>query len=78
MRAARAPRSLPHRQRPVVVPTADDRLWSVLQTSDYLGIPVGTLYQWRCRGQGPRSFKVGRWLRYDPADVRRWLEDEAA
>lgn len=75
---ARAARPTDHRQRPVVVPTADDRLWSVLQTSDYLGIPVGTLYQWRCRGQGPRSFKVGRWLRYDPADVRRWLEDEAA
>jgi len=75
---ARAARPIDHRQRPVAVPTTDDRLWSVLQTSDYLGIPVGTLYQWRHRGQGPRAFKVGRWLRYDPAEVRRWLEDEAA
>jgi excisionase family DNA binding protein len=53
------------------------RLWSVSDVSQYLGIPVGTLYQWRCRGQGPRAHKVGRHLRYDPVDVQAWL-DEAA
>ncbi|MEU4220869.1 helix-turn-helix domain-containing protein [Actinoplanes sp. NPDC026623] len=53
------------------------RLWSVSDLSEYLGIPVGTLYQWRHRGQGPRARKVGRHLRYDPSDVQSWL-DEAA
>ncbi len=53
------------------------RLWSVSDVSAFLGIPVGTLYQWRHRGRGPRARKVGRHLRYDPADVQAWL-DEAA
>ncbi len=53
------------------------RLWSVSDVSEFLGIPVGTLYQWRHRGQGPRARKVGRHLRYDPADVQAWLDESA-
>jgi excisionase family DNA binding protein len=53
------------------------RLWSVDDVSNFLGIPVGTLYQWRHRGQGPRARKVGRHLRYDPVDVQSWLEEAA-
>lgn len=52
-----------------------DRLWSVHDTSAFLGVPVGTLYQWRCRGQGPRAYRVGRHLRYDPFEVRMWLRE---
>ncbi len=59
-------------------PKTGDRLWSADDTSAFLGIPVGTLYQWRCRGEGPRSYRVGRWLRYDPAEVRQWLDEQAA
>lgn len=54
------------------------RLWSAQDTSTYLGVPVGTLYQWRHRGIGPKAYRVGRHLRYDPAHVRAWLDDEAA
>jgi DNA-binding transcriptional MerR regulator len=46
------------------------RLWSIQDVSEYLGIPVKTLYQWRCRGTGPKGRRVGRYLRYDPKDVR--------
>jgi hypothetical protein len=42
----------------------------------YLAVPVKTLRQWRYLGVGPRAYRVGRHLRYRPADVRRWLEDE--
>lgn len=55
-----------------------DRLWSTLETSAYLGIPVNTLYQWRRRGLGPASFRIGRHARYDPDDVKRWLATRAA
>ncbi|GHJ50249.1 helix-turn-helix domain-containing protein [Catellatospora sp. TT07R-123] len=48
-------------------------LWSIQETASYLRLPVGTLYQWRYRKTGPRSYKVGRHLRYDPAEVRAWL-----
>lgn len=62
------------RERPPVV----DRLWSVADTATFLGVPVATLYRWRQQGSGPRSYRVGRHLRYDPGEVRRWLSDEAS
>jgi excisionase family DNA binding protein len=55
-----------------------ERLWEIEDVSSYLGIPVGTLYQWRHRRKGPRAAKVGRHLRYDPADVQAWVKDQAA
>ncbi len=47
------------------------------QVSDYLGVPVHTLHQWRHRGVGPRASKVGRHLRYRWEDVEKWLDDQA-
>ncbi|MFB8777116.1 helix-turn-helix transcriptional regulator [Streptomyces broussonetiae] len=35
---------------------------------------VETVYQWRRKGIGPRGFRVGRYLRFDPDDVRAWVE----
>jgi excisionase family DNA binding protein len=53
-----------------------DTLWSINDAARFLRIPVGTLYQWRHRRTGPRAYKVGRHLRYDPADVRAWLTNQ--
>ncbi|WP_406042353.1 helix-turn-helix domain-containing protein [Micromonospora sp. NBC_00898] len=58
--------------------TAADRLWTVEDVSAFLGVPVGTLYQWRHRRFGPPAAKVGRHLRYDPQDVRSWFAEQAA
>ena len=55
-----------------------ERLLSVEEVADFLGIPVNTLYQWRHKGTGPIAFRVGRFLRYDPTDVRHWLTEHAA
>ncbi|MEV7146066.1 MULTISPECIES: helix-turn-helix domain-containing protein [unclassified Streptomyces] len=35
---------------------------------------VETVYQWRRKGTGPRGFRVGRHLRFDPDDVRTWVQ----
>jgi predicted DNA-binding transcriptional regulator AlpA len=35
---------------------------------------VETVYQWRRKGIGPRGFRVGRHLRFDPEDVSAWVE----
>lgn len=35
--------------------------------------PAETLRYWRWRGEGPRSFKVGRGVVYDRGDVEKWL-----
>ncbi|MFY1675056.1 helix-turn-helix domain-containing protein [Plantactinospora sp. WMMB334] len=51
-------------------------LWTIEEVSTFLRIPVHTLYQWRSRHTGPRAFKVGRHLRYDPSDVRSWLAEQ--
>jgi excisionase family DNA binding protein len=50
------------------------RLWTVDDVSEYLGVPVKTLYQWRYQGCGPTAKRVGRYIRYRPADVVAWFE----
>lgn len=52
-----------------------ERLMTVEEVAEYLGVPVNTLYQWRHKGTGPTAFRVGRFLRYDPANVRAWLRE---
>jgi predicted DNA-binding transcriptional regulator AlpA len=37
---------------------------------------VETVYQWRRKRTGPRGFRVGRHLRFDPADVRPWVDSQ--
>jgi excisionase family DNA binding protein len=51
-----------------------DRLLSVQDVAALLQIPIKTIYDWRCRGVGPRPIRMGRYLRFDPADVARWVE----
>jgi transposase-like protein len=55
---------------------AADDLWTVDRTAQYLGVPKGTLYQWRHRRIGPPVSKLGRHLRYDPAVVRDWVRQQ--
>lgn len=54
-------------------PGLDNRLWTVEETAGYLGVPVATMYRWRHHGTGPRAYRVGRYLRYDPVEVQKWL-----
>jgi excisionase family DNA binding protein len=61
----------------VVSPTKE-RLWSLPETAAFLGIPEATLYQWASRGTGPRSYRVGRFRKYKPAEVHAWLERQAS
>jgi predicted DNA-binding transcriptional regulator AlpA len=50
-----------------------ERLWTVDDVSIYLGVPVKTLYKWRCQGYGPQAVRVGKHLRYDPGEVVAWF-----
>ena len=58
-----------------------DRLWTIEETAAFLCLPVDTLRAWRRnrnsrRGeQGPPAARMGKHLRYDPADVRAWIND---
>ncbi|GAA1177831.1 helix-turn-helix transcriptional regulator [Nesterenkonia xinjiangensis] len=53
-------------------------LWGYEQTSRYTGIPLGTLRYMRSVGEGPRSFKIGRAVKYDPRDVIAYVEAQRA
>lgn len=87
-RSARAhhPRPVPVARRqdasppPLPSPPRPDcpRLWTASDVSQFLGVPVSTLHQWRYLGRGPDAFRVGKHLRYDPDVVRRWLVNDYA
>lgn len=51
-----------------------ERLLTTTELATYLQRPLGTLYAWRYRGEGPPALKVGRELRYREADVMAWLD----
>ena len=51
--------------------------WLSLQEACvFLRVPEGTLRYWRHLGAGPRSFKVGRHVRYWRADLVLWLTEQ--
>jgi excisionase family DNA binding protein len=44
------------------------------QVADMIGLSNETLAQWRSQGRGIPYLKMGRAVRYDPADVQAYLE----
>ena len=52
-----------------------ERLLTIVELSEMLGIPVDTLYGWRHRGEGPQGYRIGRHVRYRRAAVEAWLEE---
>jgi predicted DNA-binding transcriptional regulator AlpA len=51
-----------------------ERLLTVAEVADWLGIAEGTLRYWRHIHRGPRSLTVGGAVRYRPTDIEDWLE----
>ncbi len=52
-------------------------LASVDEVAEYYGVPVVTLYQWRHKGVGPKSAKIGRHVRYRWDDVEAYFDAQA-
>jgi DNA-binding transcriptional MerR regulator len=48
-------------------------LLTITEAADLLRKPVATLRYWRHLGIGPKSFRVGRNVRYWRADLLDWL-----
>ena len=51
-----------------------ERLLTIVELSEMLGIPVDTLYGWRHRGEGPQGYRIGRHVRYRRCTVEAWLK----
>jgi hypothetical protein len=54
----------------------DDEMLSIEEAAAYLRLPVATLRYYRHLGTGPRSFKVGRHVRYWRTDLVLWLTEQ--
>ncbi len=50
------------------------KLLSVDEVASVTGLSVETLAQWRSQRRGIPYLKIGRAVRYDPADVQVYLE----
>jgi len=53
-----------------------DALISPDELAKYLQVPAGTLRQWRYLGVGPHPLRLRGQVRYEPAEVRRWLAED--
>jgi excisionase family DNA binding protein len=47
------------------------------EVAELLGLSVATLRAWRHRGKGPRFLRLGRSVRYLPADVDEFVRASA-
>jgi len=49
-------------------------LLTITETAALTRTPVATLRYWRHRGTGPASFRLGKRVVYDEADVLTWID----
>ncbi len=60
---------------PLPLPPPDlPPLLDIRELSEYLGVPVSTIYDWRSRGVGPRAYRFGKHLKFAVTDVTEWIE----
>lgn len=59
-------------------PHANDELLTLAEVAEIVRVPEATLRYWRHLGTGPRSFRIGRSVRYWKTEVALWLEDESS
>ena len=55
-----------------------EQLLSPEDLARLVGVPLKSVYRWNAHRTGPKALKVGRYVRYRPADVEAWLESRAA
>lgn len=51
---------------------------SIVEVAEHLDVSRRTIYNWRNRGYGPPSFRVGSLIRYRREDVLAWEEAQLA
>jgi excisionase family DNA binding protein len=51
-----------------------ERMITIEEFAEALGVSVQTVYSWNSQGVGPRYIKVGKHCRFRPAEIQKWLE----
>lgn len=57
--------------------TNEHVLMTLVEVAEFLRTPPATLRYWRHLGIGPKSFKLGRTVRYWRDDVMSWLSQQS-
>ncbi|MBP8534285.1 helix-turn-helix domain-containing protein [Streptomyces sp. MK37H] len=52
-----------------------DRYMTPDDIAELFEVPLETVYQWRKKRTGPPGFRIGKHLRYDPADVQHYVRE---
>ncbi len=52
-----------------------ERALSRKEAAVILGVCYDTLRRWESQGKGPRYFQEGEVVRYQPEDLRAWMEE---
>jgi len=52
----------------------NDRLLTITEVAELLGVPVATIRWWIHNGTGPEHVKLGRHIRFWLSEVLRWIE----
>lgn len=63
----------PFREQPPAGESAAREIMYIREVSELLRIPLATLYDWRYKGTGPKSAKLGGRVAYRRADVDAWV-----
>ena len=69
--------TMTHQSHPNVPPPAGEELLTISEVAAIVRAPLSTLRYWRHLGTGPRSFRVGRGVRYWRHDVADWLHQQS-
>jgi len=51
----------------------DDKLWIIDDVAEYLQVKVSVIRYWIYNERLP-CLKIGKHLRFDPEDIREWIE----
>jgi len=46
------------------------------EVAEFYGVALSTVYSWRTKGYGPRGAKIGKHVRYERAEVERWIRSQ--
>lgn len=60
---------------PIPAPESRSELLTLPEAAEYLRHPVGTLRDWRLRGVGPRSAKIGSRVFYRRSDLDSFIAE---
>lgn len=52
-----------------------EKLWSVSEVAERLGVPKSWVYE-RTRLRRIPCHKLGKYVRFDPEEIQRWIKDQ--